>query len=83
MGLLYALELAPYDRQVRYTAVRELLAQNRLREAKAAFRQLAYAPHDTKEHDRNLDIMDKIIAGDAAAAIAMLDEDKRKREKRE
>jgi tetratricopeptide (TPR) repeat protein len=83
MGLLYALELAPYDSDVRYTAVRELLAQNRLREAKAAFRQLAYNPHDSKEHDRNLDIMDKIIAGDAAAAIAMLDEDQRKREKRE
>jgi len=83
MGLLYALELAPYDSQVRYAAVRELLAENRLREAKSAFRQLAYNPHDSKEHDRNLDIMDKISAGDAAAAIAMLDEDQRKREKRE
>lgn len=82
MGLLYALELAPYDSEVRYMAVRELLAQNRLREAKATFAHLAYKPHDNKEHDRNLDIMDKIIAGDAAGAIAMLDEDQRKREKR-
>lgn len=83
MGLLYALELAPYDSGVRYTTVRELLAQNRLREAKAAFGQIAYRPHAGKQQDRNLDIMDKIIAGDAGAAIAMLDEDQRKREKDE
>jgi DNA-binding GntR family transcriptional regulator len=68
---------------VRYTAVRELLAQNRLREARAVFGQLAYSPHASKQHDRNLDIMDKIIAGDAAAAIAMLDQDKAKRDKSE
>lgn len=77
-GLLYALEMAPFDKTLRVMAVRQLLVDRKIDQARAAFGPIAYDPHGGKSGQRNLEIMGKIAAGDGPAAIAMLDEDEKK-----
>ena len=81
-GLLYALDMAPYDRELRFMAVRQLLVDRKLGEAKSTFGPIAYSPHAGKAREKNLKIMEKIAAGDIGSAIAMLDEAAKERNKR-
>lgn len=80
-GLLYAVELVPRDFDLRLMAVRELLRSGDLVEAKLTFSPIAHYPHSGKWKRRNLEIMEKISSGDGKGALAMLEEDKKKRDK--
>jgi len=73
-GLLYAVQLAPRDDELRMTAVRELLRENRPTEAKAAFAPFAYQPHATAAfRDALTTIMSAISAGDAKGALKLIE----------
>lgn len=80
-GLLFAVELVPQDDDLRLMAVRQLVRDGDLANAKDLFAPIAYSPHFPKEKRRNLEIMDKVKAGDGKAALAMLDEDEKRRQK--
>jgi tetratricopeptide (TPR) repeat protein len=67
-GMLYALEMAPFDRDLRLMAVRQLLADGKIPAGRAAFGPIAYNPHAGKSARPNLEIMAKIAAGDTASA---------------
>lgn len=73
-GLLYALVLAPQDGQLRLTAVRQLLVDRRIAEARQAFLPLAYDPHARGFRDPAQDILAAIDAGDSAKALALIDD---------
>lgn len=78
-GLLFAVELVPQDDSLRRMAVRELLRQGKAADAKTMFGPIAYHAHSSKTNQRNLEIMNKIISGDSRGALAMLEEDEKKR----
>jgi hypothetical protein len=80
-GLLFAVDLVPQDDDLRLMAVRQLLREGSSAEAKALFGPIAYSPHFPKAKRRNLEIMGKITAGDSKGALAMLEEDEKKRRK--
>jgi tetratricopeptide (TPR) repeat protein len=80
-GLLAALEFSPQDDELRLMAVRRMIKERDLRTAAMLFKPIAYSPHSGKEHRRNLEIMDKMQAADAASALAMLEEDEKKRDR--
>lgn len=80
-GLLFAVELVPQDDDLRLMAVRQLLREGNGGEAKKLFAPIAYSPHFPKQKRRNLEIMEKIAGGDGKAALVMLEEDKKKRDK--
>jgi tetratricopeptide (TPR) repeat protein len=73
-GLLYAVELAPRDYRLRVNAVRQLLVEGRLAEAKDLFAPLAFQPH-TSEKFRvsNAKVMEAILAKDSRTAVSVLD----------
>ena len=80
-GLLFAVDLTPQDDDLRLAAVRELLRQGSGTEARVMFAPIAYSPHFPREKRRNLEILEKISAGDGKGALVMLEEDKKKRDK--
>jgi tetratricopeptide (TPR) repeat protein len=80
-GLLFAVDLVPQDDDLRLTAVRQLLKDSNLADARATFAPIAYSPHFPREKRRNLEIMDKIKGGDGKAALTLLEEDEKKRQK--
>ena len=80
-GLLFAVDLVPQDDDLRLMAVRQLLREGNVAEAKSAFGPIAYSPHFPKEKRRNLEIMEKITGGDGKAALLMLEEDEKRRRK--
>jgi hypothetical protein len=81
-GLLYAVALAPQDRGLRIEAVRELLIEERVSEAKAMLAPIAFLPHGDKETREALaKIMAAISANDAKAALAILEEQRAKAKK--
>ena len=80
-GLLFAVDLVPQDDDLRLTAVRQLLRDTDAADAKDLFAPIAYSPHFPREKRRNLEIMEKIKAGDGKGALVMLEEDERKRQK--
>jgi hypothetical protein len=72
-ALLYAVDLAPRDNQVRMTAVALLLAQDKLQDAKAMLAPIAYQPHLPPEmQELASKIMSAIGAGDVKTAIGLL-----------
>ena len=71
-GLLYALEVAPFDEDLRLVAVRQLLAEGRFAEAKTAFAPIAYGSHSRKARDKNLAIMAAIDARQPQQAVALI-----------
>lgn len=71
-GILYALILAPQDDELRLLAVRQLLIDSRVREARDAFAPLAFNPHARDFHDTAEEILAAIDASDAAKALALL-----------
>jgi tetratricopeptide (TPR) repeat protein len=80
-GLLGALELAPEDGELRLMSVRQLLRYRDVKTARMLFATIAYDAHTGSVRRRNLEIMDKINAGDGDGALTMLNEDQKKREK--
>jgi hypothetical protein len=73
-ALLYSVDLAPQDGELRVNAVRQLLRDGRISEAKQLFGPLAYAPHATAEwRETNMKIMAAINAGDAKTALGFID----------
>ena len=61
--------------------IRQLLRDTDAADAKDLFAPVAYSPHFPREKRRNLEIMDKIKAGDGKGALVMLEEDEKKRQK--
>lgn len=72
-GLLYALALAPQDEELRMMAVRQLLADGRLVEAKREFAPLAFDPHARDFRETAEKILEAIESGNASAALAHVD----------
>ncbi len=74
-ALLYAVDLAPQDDELRIDGARELLKEKRVAEAKTMFAPLAYAPHSSREgRERNMKIMSAIDATDVKTALSLIDE---------
>lgn len=73
-GLLYAVELAPRDYGLRVQAVRQLLIEGRLTEAKDLFAPVAFQPHASEKFRvSNAKVMDAILANDSKTAVSVLD----------
>ncbi|MEO8176639.1 MAG: DUF1570 domain-containing protein [Sphingomicrobium sp.] len=74
-GLLYSLTIAPQDAKLRLIAVRQLLIDGRVPDAKRYFSPLAFEPHAGKEwREASVKVMAALIANDRSGAIARLDE---------
>jgi len=73
-GILYAQLLVPQDGDLRMLAVRQLLTDNRLAEAKVTLTPLAYNPHGSDERELSVAAMTAIAAGNSTAALAALDQ---------
>jgi len=73
-GLLYAVALVPQDNGLRINAVRQLIVEKRLTEAKALFAPLAFQPHAPEKYrESNAQIMAAMTAGDGKQALAVLE----------
>lgn len=73
-ALLYAVELAPQAQELRISAVRQLLSENRIAEAKSMFAPMAFQPHSSAEwRDKAVAVMAAMTAGDGKKALAALD----------
>ena len=72
-GLLYAVALVPQDDGLRVNAVRQLLIEGRLAEARTMFAPLAFQPHAPQRYrESNAQVMAAIAAGDGRKALAVL-----------
>ena len=73
-ALVYALDLAPQDDDLRALAVRQMIVGNRFPEAAEKFAALAYDPHASKDWRTNsTGVMTAIKAGDGKKALDLLD----------
>jgi tetratricopeptide (TPR) repeat protein len=72
-GLLYALVLAPQDHKLRWMAVRQLLLDRKLAEAKHALVPIAYDPHAGGDRDRADQVLTAIEAGDFAKGVTLIE----------
>ncbi len=82
-GLLYALALAPQDRSLRLSAVRQLLRDDRVEDATALFGILANDPHlPIAQQASATTTLDKMRAGDGKGALAAIDEEMKKQQKK-
>jgi Flp pilus assembly protein TadD len=73
-ALLYSVVLAPQDHGLRINAVRQLLIDNRVADARKLFAPLAFQPHASdKYRESNAKIMGAIDANDGKAALTILD----------
>lgn len=80
-GLLYAVQLAPRDERLRIDAVRQLVVDNRLEEARKFFGPAAFYPHSDQEwRERKAAIMDALKKSDRATALNLLDAEQKKRQ---
>jgi tetratricopeptide (TPR) repeat protein len=76
-ALLYAVALAPQDNSLRLKAVRELVVENRLSEAKSMLAPIAYLPHGSREsREAMIKAMTAIAAGDSKTALSIIDKDR-------
>jgi hypothetical protein len=82
-GLLYALVLAPHDAEVRLMAVRELLIDGRVPEAKRAIEPLAFDPHSERSQGTAGKILTAIESGKPDAAVSLIDDWRKRRDKKE
>ena len=79
-GLLYAVHLAPRDEDLRIDAVRQLVVDNKLEEARRMFAPSAYYPHSPDEwRARKTVIMDALRKSDRNIALSLLDAEQKKR----
>jgi hypothetical protein len=73
-ALLYAADLAPQTERLRLLAAHELLAEDRVAEAKKLFAPLAFNPHASAEwRDKAATVMAAMDAGDSKKALAALE----------
>ena len=73
-ALLYAADLAPADRELRLKAVRQLLAENRLKEARDRFVPAAFETHAKAEWRSGAQaVIDAMDSGNATKASELLD----------
>ena len=73
-ALLYAADLAPRDQDLRLRAVRQLLADNRLEEARQRFAPAAFETHSEAEWRTSArGVIDAIDSGDGSKATELLD----------
>jgi tetratricopeptide (TPR) repeat protein len=73
-GLLYAVDLAPRDFDLRMYAVRALVTGNRIKDAKDLFAPIAYQPHFDKDMREAIGkIMTALTAADGKSAVALID----------
>ena len=73
-GLLYSVALVPQDDGLRVSAVRELLVEGRLAEAKDMFAPMAFQPHAPKKYrESNAEVMAAIDAADGKRALTVLE----------
>ena len=74
-ALLYAADLAPRDRELRLKAVRQLLAGNRVKEARERFAPAAFETHaELKWRTAAQTVVDAMDAGNAPRAAELLDQ---------
>src|SRR5207237_8525986 len=74
-ALFYAVDVAPRDWALRFTAVRALIVDNELKDAMELFAPVAYQPHLEREmHDLAARIMTAMAGGDAKTAVSLLDQ---------
>lgn len=76
-GMLYALALAPQDGYLRLMAVRQLLTDRNLAEARRQFAPLAFDPHAGDFRKTADEIVAAIDAADATKALTLIDAWKR------
>lgn len=82
-GLMYAVALAPRDEDLRIEAVRQLVADNRLREAQTLFAPSAYYPHSGDVwRARKASIVEALARSNRDAALALLDAEQSERRAR-
>lgn len=80
-GLLYAQQLVPQDDALRMVAVRQMISDSKLAEARRLFSPLANDPHvSAKNREFRTKLMALLTAGDGKGALAFLDEEKKKTE---
>ena len=72
-GLLYAQRIVPQDGGVRMLAVRQLIKDKQLAEARALFGPIANNPHAGKSRARLQQVQQALAQGNAAQAAALLD----------
>lgn len=72
-GLLYAQRIVPQDGGLRMLAVRQLIADKKLAEARALFGPIANNPHAGKYRERLQQVQQALAQGNAAQATALLD----------
>ncbi|HZB70454.1 MAG TPA: DUF1570 domain-containing protein [Sphingomicrobium sp.] len=74
-GLLYALALAPRDSKLRIVAVRQMVMDNRIADARKYFAPFAFQPHAKKDlRDAAAGVVAALKAGDRSAAMGHLAE---------
>jgi len=74
-ALLYAVRLAPLDQDVRLLAVRQLLTENRLSDAREMIELMAYEPHTSSTWRQiSARILDSIISGNSKSALASVEQ---------
>lgn len=73
-GLLYAVALVPQDNELRVNAVRQMLVDGRLNEARSLFAPLAFRPHALERfRESNAQVMAAIGAADGKRALSVLE----------
>ncbi|HEY0629141.1 MAG TPA: hypothetical protein VGD23_07410, partial [Sphingomicrobium sp.] len=73
-GLLYAVALVPQDNELRVNAVRQMLVDGRLNEARSLFAPLAFRPHAPERfRESNAQVMAAIGAADGKRALSVLE----------
>lgn len=74
-GLLYAVDLAPRDEDLRMNAVRALIVENKLKDARELFAPVAYEPHLKKDmRELAAKIMTALGSNDPKSAASLLDQ---------
>ena len=82
-ALLYAVALVPQDDELRINAVRQMLIEKRLQEARSLFSPLAFQPHATDQFKEiSAEVMAAIIAGDSKRALTALQEGLKKEDEK-
>jgi hypothetical protein len=70
---MYAMVLAPRDNEVRWMAVRQLLLEGKLDDAKRALGPIAFDPHAGTDKDKAEEVLSAIESGNPAKGVAVID----------
>jgi len=73
-GLFVAQQMAPQESGLRILATRELLARNRVADARRLFAPIASSAHGSENREKVAQVMTLMQAGDGPGALAKLDE---------